>query len=77
MPADSEFDISEKINRARRAWTDSLWAQSSFGDRRRVIRSLKKWLVDNRETCARVACRDTGKTSKVVSELSGNGTDLG
>ncbi len=77
IPADSEFDISEKINRARRAWSDSLWAQSSFGDRRRVIRSLKKWLVDNRETCARVACRDTGKTSKVVPELSGNGTNLG
>jgi hypothetical protein len=71
IPADSEFDISEKINRARRAWSDSLWAQSSFGDRKRVIRSLKKWLVDNRETCARVACRDTGKTSKVVPELWG------
>ena len=70
LPADSEFDISEKINRAKRAWSDSLWAQSSFGDRKRVIRSLKKWLVDNREICARVACRDTGKTSKVVAGLS-------
>jgi len=27
-----------------------------------VIRSLKKWLVDNQETCAKVAARDTGKT---------------
>ena len=73
LPADSEFDISEKINRARRAWSDSLWAQSSFGDRKRVIRSLKKWLVENREACARVACRDTGKTSKAASRTVRDG----
>lgn len=28
------------------------------------MRSLKAWLVENQEACARVACRDTGKTCK-------------
>jgi acyl-CoA reductase-like NAD-dependent aldehyde dehydrogenase len=38
------------------------WKQTSFTDRRRVMRSLKKWLVENKDVCARVACRDSGKT---------------
>jgi hypothetical protein len=28
------------------------------------MRSLNKWLVENQEVCARMACRDTGKTSQ-------------
>ena len=44
--------------------------RQGFHDRRRVMRSLKKWLVDNQETCAKVACRDTGKTSEFVVALS-------
>ena len=31
------------------------------------MRSLLKWLVENQEICARVACRDTGKTSELCS----------
>ncbi|KIM25862.1 hypothetical protein M408DRAFT_17106 [Serendipita vermifera MAFF 305830] len=62
IPADSEMDIAEKIDMARRAWTKSRWAESSFGERKRVMRSLLRWVVKNRELCARVACRDTGKT---------------
>ncbi|EMD32652.1 hypothetical protein CERSUDRAFT_118679 [Gelatoporia subvermispora B] len=58
--ADSRDEIAEKIARADHA--QKAWRQTSFTDRRRVIRSLKKWLVDNQETCAKVACRDTGKT---------------
>ncbi|OCH89541.1 meiotic sister-chromatid recombination aldehyde dehydrogenase [Obba rivulosa] len=60
MLADSKEEITEKIARADRA--QKAWRQTSFTDRRRVVRSLKKWLVDNQETCAKVACRDTGKT---------------
>ncbi|KAF9820013.1 hypothetical protein IEO21_01675 [Rhodonia placenta] len=58
--ADNEEEISQKIGRASEAQKE--WKNVSFRDRRRVIRSLKKWLVDNQEMCARVACRDTGKT---------------
>lgn len=62
IPADSEYDIAEKIGLARRTWVQSRWGQSSFGERKRVMRSLLRWVVKNRELCARVACRDTGKT---------------
>ncbi|KAL5518794.1 MSC7 [Sanghuangporus vaninii] len=58
--ADDAVTIGEKIGMAGRAQLS--WKQTSFADRKRVIRSLLKWLVDNKEDCARVACRDTGKT---------------
>jgi acyl-CoA reductase-like NAD-dependent aldehyde dehydrogenase len=58
--ADNIDEIETKINNAEAAQV--AWRKSSFADRKRVIRSLKKWLVENQEVCARVACRDTGKT---------------
>ncbi|KAI0718937.1 meiotic sister-chromatid recombination aldehyde dehydrogenase [Cerioporus squamosus] len=58
--ADSPQEITKKIADAYQAQPE--WAKTSFHDRRRVMRSLKKWLVENQETCAKVACRDTGKT---------------
>ncbi|TFK72146.1 ALDH-like protein [Pluteus cervinus] len=59
--ADSQDDIRKKIKRSKKAQAES-WRYTNFTQRRRVIRSLMKWLVDNQDTCARVACRDTGKT---------------
>ncbi|TFK56634.1 Aldedh-domain-containing protein [Heliocybe sulcata] len=58
--ADDPTEIQQKIEAAGAAQKE--WRQTSFAQRRRVIRSLKKWLVENQESCARVACRDTGKT---------------
>ncbi|KIP11111.1 hypothetical protein PHLGIDRAFT_125015 [Phlebiopsis gigantea 11061_1 CR5-6] len=58
--ADNADDITHKIRLAAAA--QESWRTSSFADRRKVVRSLKKWLVDNQETCAKVAARDTGKT---------------
>lgn len=58
--ADNEVEISGKIARAANA--QKSWRRTSFTQRRRVIRSLMKWLVENQDLCARVACRDTGKT---------------
>jgi acyl-CoA reductase-like NAD-dependent aldehyde dehydrogenase len=60
--ADNEVEIRNKIDQAGAA--QRTWRKTSFTERRRVIRSLLKWLVDNKELCARVACRDTGKTSE-------------
>ncbi|KAI0094447.1 meiotic sister-chromatid recombination aldehyde dehydrogenase [Irpex rosettiformis] len=60
LMADTEEDIVNKITLTVTA--QNAWKNSSFADRRKVIRSLKKWLVDNREVCAKVAARDTGKT---------------
>ncbi|TFK34820.1 Aldehyde/histidinol dehydrogenase [Crucibulum laeve] len=58
--ADDEAVIQNKINLA--ATAQETWKETTFTQRRRVIRSLMKWLVDNQDVCARVACRDTGKT---------------
>lgn len=59
--ADSGDVIIEKIQKAEVAQLS--WRETPFAERRRVVRSLMKWLVNNKEVCARVACRDTGKTS--------------
>ncbi|KAF5386922.1 hypothetical protein D9615_001926 [Tricholomella constricta] len=58
--ADNEAEIEEKILKAGDA--QKSWRETTFTQRRRVIRSLLKWLVDNQDVCARVACRDSGKT---------------
>lgn len=60
LPADEALEIGEKIERAAHAQTE--WKNTTFADRRRVMRSLKKWLVENQDVCAQTACRDTGKT---------------
>ena len=65
MIADDRAAIEVKIQKA--AVAQASWAKSSFADRRKVMRSLKKWLVDNQEICARVAARDTGKTRTLRS----------
>ena len=58
--ADHAASIEHKINLAAHA--QASWKNSSFADRRKVMKSLKKWLVDNQKMCAEVAARDTGKT---------------
>ncbi|KAJ7632158.1 Aldehyde/histidinol dehydrogenase [Roridomyces roridus] len=60
LKLDDEEDIANKIALAAEA--QKTWRQINFGRRRRVMRTLKKWLVENQEVCARTACRDTGKT---------------
>lgn len=60
LKADSEEEIAHKIGLAAEA--QKTWRHTNFGRRRRVMRSLNKWLVENQDVCARTACRDTGKT---------------
>lgn len=38
------------------------WAQTTFSQRRRVLRTMLKFVLENQETIARVACLDSGKT---------------
>lgn len=59
--ADDEREIRRKIRLAKKAQAEQ-WRFTDFTQRRRVMRSLLKWLVDHQDVCARVACRDTGKT---------------
>lgn len=58
--ADSDSEIAAKIQKAIGA--QKSWMYTNFTQRRRVLRSLQKWMVENQDLCARVACRDTGKT---------------
>ena len=67
--ADDKESIEAKIQLAVGA--QHSWAKSSFADRRKVMRSLKKWLVDNQETAAKVAARDTGKTCESCHRPAG------
>ncbi|KAJ4369189.1 Meiotic Sister-Chromatid recombination aldehyde dehydrogenase [Neocucurbitaria cava] len=38
------------------------WALTSFRQRRKVLRTMLKFVLENQETLARVACLDSGKT---------------
>ena len=38
------------------------WAKTSFSQRRRVLKSILKFVLDNQEVIARTACLDSGKT---------------
>lgn len=38
------------------------WTKTSFAQRRRVLKTLLKFVLDNQETIARAACLDSGKT---------------
>ena len=65
MAADAELDITMKIDAAKHA--QEQWKHSTFQERKKVVRTLKSWLVKEKELCARVTCRDTGKTSKAFA----------
>jgi len=64
VAVDTGENIREKILKAKDAQRN--WKSTTFTQRRRVLRTLLKWLVDNQDACARVACRDTGKTCESV-----------
>lgn len=53
-------EIDSIINKASIAQEE--WKNSSFVQRRQVLRSLSEYVVKNQENIARVACRDSGKT---------------
>ncbi|GAA5904403.1 hypothetical protein JCM8208_004186 [Rhodotorula glutinis] len=60
VPALSGDEVRERVRKAvhaQRAWRSSSWAR-----RRRVLRSLLEWTVDNAEALSQVASRDSGKT---------------
>eukprot|EP00937_MAST-01D_sp_MAST-1D-sp2_P004250 g4250.t1 len=60
LEADSAERVREKVALARAA--QAQWASSSFAQRRRLMRTLRRYIVENMDTIARVAVRDSGKT---------------
>ncbi|EST07995.1 Aldehyde dehydrogenase [Kalmanozyma brasiliensis GHG001] len=61
IDADTPITIASKISAAKAAQTK--WATSTWGQRRKFLRTMQKWVVTDAETIARVAARDTGKTA--------------
>eukprot|EP00931_Biecheleriopsis_adriatica_P032462 TRINITY_DN18941_c0_g1_i1.p1 TRINITY_DN18941_c0_g1~~TRINITY_DN18941_c0_g1_i1.p1 ORF type:complete len:641 (-),score=136.65 TRINITY_DN18941_c0_g1_i1:141-2015(-) len=70
MPAQGEKELAEMVQRARRA--QQVWKNSSFAQRRQLLRILQRFVLENMETICTVACRDSGKTviDAMVGELT-------
>ncbi len=56
----SPEEVRERIGRARLAQRQ--WAETSFRERRQVLRALLSRIVDEQEAICRAAVRDSGKT---------------
>jgi delta 1-pyrroline-5-carboxylate dehydrogenase len=52
--------IDRVISKASQAQKD--WETTSFSERRRVLKTLLNFILDNQEPIARAACLDSGKT---------------
>lgn len=53
-------DIDRCIAKARDAQVQ--WARTTFVQRRKVLRTMLHFILENQESIARVACLDSGKT---------------
>ena len=49
-----------KIRKCRAA--QEVWAQSTFAQRRQLMKTMLRFVVENQATIAKVAVRDSGKT---------------
>ncbi|KAI3403453.2 MSC7 [Candida oxycetoniae] len=58
--ATSRTEMDEMIANAAKA--QEKWSKSSFSIRRKLLKSLAKFILENQENIARIACRDSGKT---------------
>eukprot|EP00210_Caulerpa_lentillifera_P007017 g6711.t1 len=59
MPAMTPEEVESTVEEA---WTASkIWKNSSFGARRKILRILLKYIIENQEVICRVSARDSGK----------------
>ncbi|CCE80454.1 Piso0_003571 [Millerozyma farinosa CBS 7064] len=56
----SREDMDNQISQAKKAQIE--WGKSSFSTRRRLLKTLKRYILENQDNIARIACRDSGKT---------------
>lgn len=61
LEADTATTIDAKLERASIAAAN--WAQSSWTVRRRLLKSILEWVLNDQDRIVRVACRDTGKAA--------------
>jgi acyl-CoA reductase-like NAD-dependent aldehyde dehydrogenase len=70
LPAHSPDDVRKVLAKARTAQRQ--WATSPFAQRRQFLRVLQSFILENAETLAVVACRESGKTmiDAMVGEIT-------
>ena len=56
----SRSQMDEMIAKAAKA--QKHWSKSSFTLRRKLLKTLARYILENQENIARIACRDSGKT---------------
>lgn len=66
VKAMTEKEVNEACAKAKKAQKE--WAKTSFAERRKVLRTMQKYIVDHVEDICRVCARDSGK-SKVDALL--------
>ncbi|GLC58293.1 hypothetical protein PLESTB_001342900 [Pleodorina starrii] len=59
LPAMSASEVRARIARAKEA--SKVWRRSSFAQRRKLLRILLKFIIENIDTICRVSARDSGK----------------
>ncbi|MFO0621463.1 MAG: aldehyde dehydrogenase family protein, partial [Polyangia bacterium] len=60
VPSLSPSDVSERLARARQAQV--VWGQTSFAERRRVLRMLLDYIIEHQTEICRLCSVDSGKT---------------
>jgi len=70
VPAMGQAEITKLVANARKA--QSTWKDSTFAQRRHLLLTLHRFVLDNMDTICTVACRDSGKTviDAMVGELT-------
>lgn len=58
--ADTTDSIDRKLQEATAAAAE--YQDSSWGSRRRLLKSIGEWVINDQDIIVRVACRDSGKT---------------
>lgn len=65
LEADTRQTIDDKLAAASEA--AKKWEGSEWSARRRLLRSILAWIVEDQEKIVRVACRDTGKAVRTTA----------
>jgi len=59
VPAMNENEVNQRVLKAKEAQVE--WAKTSFCERKRVLLTLQKYIIDHQDDICRVAARDSGK----------------
>ena len=60
LPALNAAQVDEVVQKATRA--QKLWQKTSFEERRRVLKTMQRWILDHPEEIVELCCLDSGKS---------------